>query len=218
MLEHLIGERTSELEAEKIELLATRETLHYQATHDALTGLWNRSAILDILRRELTHARVEGTALGVVLTDIDHFKKINDTLGHLAGDAILREAAQRMLNSIRQSDFIGRYGGEEFLIILPGLIPGGYSTRLHRLQTAIGGEHFRHHDDFVRITSSFGVTWAYPDGEPVSVEELIHRTDEALYIAKAQGRDRIFFHGRPTPPSGSPRVSVQESYDSPSIP
>jgi len=100
LLEQLIAQRTSELEAEKIELLTAREALHHQATHDALTDLWNRSAILDILQRELDRARREGTPLAVVLADIDHFKKINDTLGHLAGDLILRDAAHRMAQNI----------------------------------------------------------------------------------------------------------------------
>jgi diguanylate cyclase (GGDEF)-like protein len=192
MLRHLVAQRTRELEAEKAELVAAREALRRQATRDALTGLWNRPAILDILIREMDRANREGKTLALVLADIDHFKQINDNYGHLAGDDILREAARRMLNNIRPYDFLGRYGGEEFLIVLPGLPEQDPHGRLKQLQNAISNEPFRFEDRSVRVTSSFGAAWLNPT--IAHVEDLVRRADEALYQAKARGRDRIVFY------------------------
>jgi diguanylate cyclase (GGDEF)-like protein len=201
MLRKLVAQRTRELEAEKAELLAAREALRLQATRDSLTGIWNRPAILDILAREMDRSRRTGATLAVVLADIDYFKQINDSMGHLAGDAILRDAANRMLHHIRPYDFIGRYGGEEFLIVMPALPPKDAQHRLDQLRMSISDEpfHFDHHS--ARVTSSFGVAW-YSYSMSSHVDELIARADEALYRAKADGRDRIVFHndlqeGRP---------------------
>jgi diguanylate cyclase (GGDEF)-like protein len=192
MLRQLVAQRTRELEAEKAELVAAREALSHQATRDALTGIWNRPAIIDILIREMDRSRRTGTTLAVVLADIDHFKQINDTLGHLAGDSILRDAVSRMLHNIRPYDFIGRYGGEEFLIVLPGLPFRDPHTRLNHLLRAVSSEPFFFEETPVHVTSSFGTTWYDPS--IVVVEDLIRRADEALYRAKADGRNQIVFY------------------------
>ncbi|HEY2040907.1 MAG TPA: diguanylate cyclase [Edaphobacter sp.] len=192
VLRQLVAQRTRELEAEKAELVAAREALSHQATRDALTGIWNRSAIIDILIREMDRSRRTGVPLAVVLADIDHFKHVNDTLGHLAGDTVLRDTAHRMLHHIRPYDFIGRYGGEEFLLVMPGLAVNDPHGRLNQVRLAISNEPFGFEGHSVPVTSSFGAAWYVP-GITV-VEDLIRRADEALYRAKAKGRNRVLFY------------------------
>jgi len=110
------GRRILELQGE---LLETQAALHEQATRDALTHLWNRRAILEILNRELARSLREESPLGIVLGDVDRFKSINDEFGHIVGDTVLRKVAVQMAASVRQYDAVGRYGGEEFLIVCP---------------------------------------------------------------------------------------------------
>lgn len=191
------GRRIVELQDE---LLAAREALREQATHDALTRLWNRHSIFDILHKELARAGRERFPVGVILLDLDHFKNINDTYGHVAGDAVLREAARRMMASVRPYDGVGRYGGEEFLIILPGCDEEMTEKQAERLRSSIGREPMTMTESSVRVTASFGATTAIP-GAVYDVEQLIHVADEALYRAKALGRDRAVFS-----PCGEPRV------------
>jgi len=172
------------------QLLKAREDLRDQATRDSLTRLWNRSSILNELGRELARSEREARPLGVVIVDLDHFKHINDTYGHLAGDAVLREAARRMQNSIRQYDSIGRYGGEEFLILFPGCSQDDCFAQADRLRRQLGQTEMAVNETSLRVTASFGVTIAMP-GENWSQEALIRRADEALYVAKKSGRNRV---------------------------
>src|SRR6202044_1359813 len=122
------------------EVIAAREELRDQATRDFLTRIWNRSAVLDTLQRELSRGRRDNKPVGVVLADLDHFKLVNDTYGHFAGDAVLREFARRMQTSIRPYDAIGRYGGEEFLIILPGCDEQCTSRQAERMRSVLDAE------------------------------------------------------------------------------
>ena len=183
------GTRLVDLQAE---LLAAREALREQATRDALTHLWNRRSILDILERELARSVREGCPVGVVIVDLDHFKNVNDTHGHLAGDAVLQEAARRMQNGVRQYDSIGRYGGEEFLILLPGCDEANSFTQADRLRRLIADREMLVNETSLALTASFGVTSALP-GQSWTSESLIRRADEALYVAKKSGRNRVEF-------------------------
>jgi two-component system cell cycle response regulator len=201
------GTRLVDLQSQ---LLSAREALRDQAERDSLTRLWNRSSILNHLGRELARSDRESRPLGVVIVDLDHFKHINDTHGHLAGDAVLREAARRMQNSIRQYDSIGRYGGEEFLILLPGCSEADSFTQADRLRKQLAQSEMSVNETSVRVTASFGVTTAMP-GEIWTQEALIRRADEALYMAKKSGRNRVeMLSCRPEPASEavSPETAV----------
>lgn len=180
------GRRIVELQTK---LLEAQELLREQATRDALTRLWNRHAIFDILLRELSRSQREFSPLGIVVGDIDKFKSVNDTLGHLAGDAVLREIASRIQASIRAYDAAGRYGGEEFLVILPRCDADQAVMTAERIRGSIELKPIDYGGGFVNITASFGVT-ALPGGEICTPEKLIRAADEALYEAKGSGRNR----------------------------
>lgn len=181
------GKRIVTLQAELIE---ARENLRVQATHDPLTGVWNRRAILEILGNDLARSRREGPSVAAVIADLDHFKRINDTYGHAAGDMALCEAVSRMRALLRPYDAIGRYGGEEFLIVLPGCTAQDALRLAERLRLGISQETVTIPGGRVVVTSSLGVaasdTVAAPDAT-----SLVRAADAALYRAKACGRNRI---------------------------
>jgi len=181
------GTRIIELQQE---LIAAREALRDQATRDFLTHIWNRSSILDILQRELARSQREKRPFGLVLADLDHFKIINDTYGHFAGDAVLREFVRRMTGSMRPYDAIGRYGGEEFLIVLPGCDEACTAGQAERLRAALADEPMSFNEESRVITCSFGATSWTPEAGG-SEEDLIRVADDALYRAKRQGRNRV---------------------------
>jgi len=174
------------------ELINAREALRVQATQDPLTGLWNRGAILEALRREIARAKRERNSVAVVMADLDHFKRINDSYGHLAGDAALRQVADRMRSSIRPYDAIGRYGGEEFLILLPGCNIPGAATVAERLMTSIAGQPVDLAGEKLLITCSLGVA-SNSEAPEADADWLIRAADAALYQAKSAGRDRVEF-------------------------
>jgi diguanylate cyclase (GGDEF)-like protein len=186
------GTRIIELQAE---LLAAREALREQATKDFLTSVWNRSSILEILDREMTRAEREQRPLGLVMADLDKFKNINDSYGHHAGDAVLREAVRRMQSSIRSYDAIGRYGGEEFLIVLPGCDEACTFGQAERLRRQLRDDPMMLGDVPLVVTASFGATSLFPSGTTQG-DTLIRTADEALYRAKREGRDRVAYLGQ----------------------
>ncbi len=171
------------------QLLMAREALRQQATHDGLTGLLNRTSILDILHKELERASREDLPLSILMVDLDRFKQINDTRGHLAGDAVLREAAVRMKSAIRRYDSLGRYGGEEFLVVLPGCPGNGAAAHADRLRMSLGSEPFSFSCQPIEVTCSVGIA-CRPRGASCDSDWLIREADRALYGAKERGRNR----------------------------
>ena len=183
-LQRLVAARTSELEL-------SREQLRVQATHDGLTGLLNRDAILRALAMELDRASREEKIVVVALADIDHFKQVNDTHGHLGGDEALRQFAAAMSKAIRPYDHVGRYGGEEFLLILTDLPGEAAEQRLSSLHAAVTNLSVHTEETRFTLTCSMGATGYDPAHPAAGSESLLAVADLALYDAKAQGRNRV---------------------------
>jgi diguanylate cyclase (GGDEF)-like protein len=181
------GARIIELQNQ---LIATREVLRLKAAHDFLTGLWNRAAIIDILTRECGRSAREHRALGVIMGDLDHFKDINDTYGHPAGDHVLCEVAQRLLRGVRIYDAVGRYGGEEFLMVVPGLDSEGTAHVAERIHQIVTESFVEAPDAVIPVTISLGVA-SCDSGKTPEPGALISHSDKALYQAKHEGRNRV---------------------------
>jgi diguanylate cyclase (GGDEF)-like protein len=169
------------------ELLKTREALRVQATHDGLTGLVNRNSILETLNDEISRAARTNQPLSVLMVDLDKFKMVNDMHGHLAGDAVLREAARRLKGSARRYDSVGRYGGEEFLVVLPGCDATDAAAQAERMRAAIAAAPFVTPSQPLSVTASLGVACS----SQCAPESLIRHADDALYAAKARGRNQV---------------------------
>jgi len=172
------------------DLLSALDASRFEASHDPLTQLLNRAAIMDIVAKEMVRSRREGTSLSVIIADIDYFKRVNDQYGHLAGDAVLREVSRRISNSVRPYDSVGRYGGEEFIICLPGCQMDESERMAERLRLAIGDNPISNPEGVFHVTISLGVASA-ERGNEWSVESIIRAADEALYRAKNRGRNRV---------------------------
>jgi len=181
------GQRILDLEDRLVE---AREEMRFQATHDGLTALLNRGVIMDLLGRELARSRRERVSTAILMCDLDHFKSVNDTYGHLAGDDVLKETAKRLLGSVRSYDFVGRYGGEEFLIVLNNCNPAFALARGEEIRKSISQKPMPSSSGPVPVTMSLGLLlsqdWGYRP-----VEELLQEADAALYAAKAAGRNCV---------------------------
>ncbi len=192
-LRALVRERTRELEAEKAELLRTKAALVQLAARDSLTGLFNRGVIFELLEQHMKQAHQEHVPCAIVLTDLDNFKRINDTYGHLVGDEVLREFARRIRGNLRACDSVGRFGGEELLVLMPGLTDDS-GERIRELHGKVTTETYVVGDLALTVTCSFGVAWCANDID--TMESLLSLADEALYVAKAKGRNRVEFATR----------------------
>jgi diguanylate cyclase (GGDEF)-like protein len=198
----LVDQRTEELQCEILvrkqtedelmqardEAIRARDELHFQANHDTLTGIWNRGAILDLLTREIKRAGRSQSTMGLLMLDVDHFKKVNDTCGHLTGDVVLSEIAHRISQVVRSYDSVGRVGGEEFLIVLPDCERGQVSQSAERIRSAIAERPISAADTEIAITVSIGATISSPDS--TSATGILAIADSALYQAKSLGRNR----------------------------
>ncbi len=180
------GRRILELQEE---LLAAREELRFKATHDSLTGVLNHERIVTTLQEELARARRTEAPLSACMVDVDDFKAVNDRLGHLAGDGVLREVARRIGSQLRPYDAIGRYGGEEFLIVLPHVHERSARGVAERLLHAVAGRAIEAEGERLHITVSIGLTTAEPTGGVVA-RDVIGAADRALYQAKSEGKAR----------------------------
>lgn len=166
--------------------------LEHLATTDPLTGLLNRRALSERLTTEMERALRYDTSVALLLVDLDHFKRVNDMHGHLAGDGVLRVVAELLSDEARSSDIVARYGGEEFLVVLPETDDAGAAVLAERMRERVAGHAFRAWDDgrTLQLTASIGVA-TFPATRIESVEDLFARADAALYRAKAEGRDRV---------------------------
>ena len=171
-------------------LLRAKEKLQFEATHDTLTSLWNHGAILDVLQREVERHGRNGESLGLMMLDLDYFKRINDAYGHLVGDLVLQEVAFRLTGSVRTYDAVGRYGGEEFLVILPDCPPANLLTSGERLRRAVSGEPIETALGAIQVTASVGLASSIVNASS-DCQSLLRVADAALYIAKGKGRNRV---------------------------
>jgi diguanylate cyclase (GGDEF)-like protein len=194
------GRRIVDLQAELIQM---REALREQATRDALTKCWNRSSIFDLLTHEINRASHERKPLGVIMLDLDHFKLVNDTHGHVCGDEVLKQVVQRISASMRSYDAIGRYGGEEFIAVLAGCGEHSVLGNAERMRLSIECSPIEWQSEQIHMTASFGaVAGIPPDG--LTADQLILLADQSLYRAKREGRNRVAFTSYGEPADSAP--------------
>ncbi|HEX6802223.1 MAG TPA: diguanylate cyclase [Terriglobales bacterium] len=201
-LARTVNSMLAAIQKAKAELMQAQESLRFHAEHDALTGVLNRRAIRDVLRKELSRCRREKNTLGVILADVDHFKKVNDHYGHASGDAVLVTVVQRISATLRSYDAVGRYGGEEFLIIAPGCDLALAQKLAERIRSSISDEAIDLGNDTANVTVSLGVILGTAESDP---EFLVAQADTAMYHAKRNGRNRIEI-GSETPAEESVQV------------
>jgi len=169
-------------------LVVAREALRREAKHDSLTALWNHKAILEILERELLRAERDQQPVGVIMADVDHFKEVNDSRGHAAGDAVLHIIASGVAAMVRPYDSVGRYGGEEFLIVAPGCGPGETWELAERVRAHVARCNIMAGGTAVHVTLSLGVATGRT---AAGLEKVLQAADTAMYRAKATGRNRV---------------------------
>ena len=198
----LVGRRFAELNRR---LLDAQAELRRQALTDPLTHIMNRRAILGRLTEEMARAPRQGLPLSIGVLDVDHFKSINDQFGHAGGDAVLQEVVGRGQNALRAYDAIGRIGGEEFLVVMPGVGPRDTEIVLERLRRAVGETPMKAQGQEVTVTVSIGGAVCQNE----SMDELLNLADDALYSAKDQGRNKVVMAGKQKAGDGSLEAAGQ---------
>jgi diguanylate cyclase (GGDEF)-like protein len=176
-----------------------RLELERMATLDPLTGIYNRRTFTDLVERELARAARAGSALGLIVIDLDHFKTVNDRYGHVAGDAVLRAFVATANGALRKQDLLGRYGGEEFCVVLPGASPAEAVLIAQRLRESVAASPVPIADRSIRYTISAGV--AHSNRAGLDLDSLVRDADEALYRAKGRGRNQVSLAGAADAPS-----------------
>jgi two-component system, cell cycle response regulator len=183
------GQRVLSLERKLVE---AREDMRFKATRDALTSLWNRGSILARVTNELNRSIRTGP-VSLLLCDVDHFKQVNDTYGHLTGDIVLENVANRLSCSVRAYDAVGRYGGEEFLIVLSDCDKANAAVRAEAIREAISAVPITVGNTSIRVSISIGAITCQNWAASMPVERALAQADQALYKAKADGRNRTVF-------------------------
>lgn len=183
-----LAQRMESMEAEASELKSSLEAQRIEALRDALTELPNRAAYDEQIEREFSRWRRHGRPLSLCVVDIDHFKSINDSLGHLRGDKVLKLVAREISRRVRSEDFVARYGGEEFIIIMPETDQQSALAAAEKVRASVAECPFNFNNERIPVTASFGVS-AFQEGD--EIETCFERADKALYRAKGQGRNRV---------------------------
>jgi diguanylate cyclase (GGDEF)-like protein len=178
-----------ELEDREQELLEANERLRYMSQTDALTGLDNRRRLEERIDEMFEHAKRLDGPFSCVMCDLDHFKSVNDTYGHQAGDAVLKQFAQILREDVREIDRVGRYGGEEFMMLLPGTVLDAGVRFAERVRKHVASHTFTFEGVSIQRTASFGVS-AWPHPRIANCDDLVRAADAALYVAKETGRNR----------------------------
>lgn len=184
-------ERLLRIRATHDRLVSEKAELEYLSCTDGLTHLHNRRSLIGRLREEFRRALRHRTDLAVVMLDLDHFKQINDRYGHFVGDEVLREVADVLRTTVRESDTVGRFGGEEFVLVLPLTNTNGAVRVVERIREAMAEKLFGGRRASIPVTASAGIA-AWPNPSVDSAEALLEAADEALYGAKRAGRNRLF--------------------------
>jgi two-component system, cell cycle response regulator len=183
----------------QLHLLHAQEELQFRASHDHLTGLWNGGAVMELLQNELHRASRTNGSTGVLMMDVDHFKRVNDTYGHPVGDQVLHEVAARITRAVRSYDYVGRYGGEEFIVVIPNCSSENLRTIADRALSLVAGSPFSTGALSSQITVSIG---GAESRNNTSRMEVLAAADAALYEAKRAGRNRVVIGWSKTPPMG----------------
>jgi diguanylate cyclase (GGDEF)-like protein len=188
-----LEQRMLGLQRENLDLVVRNRMLSEVSTRDSLTGLYNRWFVLEKIDSEINRALRHGSPMSLLMLDIDHFKRINDTWGHPAGDQVLQAIGKLLRESCRVYDVPGRYGGEEFCIVLPETKPGNTNVVAERIRRRLEATELSCGDGSIVVTASIGIAGmeASSDGEILSPAALIDRADRAMYTAKSRGRNRV---------------------------